>query len=79
MAQLLSGRGYVRFQSEANVYVNALLTIIVLVYVDDHMVIWPESNAQGFRSDLSASLSLNLVGNLVSSFVRETQVRFKLN
>ena len=78
MAQLSSGRGYVRFQSEANVYANALLTIIVLVYVDDHMAVCPESNAQGFRSDLSASSSLSLVGNLVFSFVRKNQFRFKV-
>ena len=39
LTQLLSGRGYVRFQSEANVYVTAALTIVVLAYVDDLMVV----------------------------------------
>jgi hypothetical protein len=70
LAQLLIGRGFVRLQSEANVYVNMTLTVIVLVYVDGLMIVVSEKNAKALMPDLSTSLLLRLVGSLDKDWTR---------
>ena len=64
LAQLLQRHKFQRLQSEANVYSNMDLQIIILVYVDDLMVVGNLHNIQTLVTELVKELLLKQTGDL---------------